>query len=321
MRALVVDGPGKAAVREHPEPRPGPGEELVRVAAASVCATDRKLLARGAPEPLVPGHEFAGHLANGRAVGVHPDIGCGACAACRDGWNNRCPDRVAIGLGRDGGLAELAAVPSSQLVPLDGVPTGVAPFLEPLACCLHAVDRAGARDGDRAVVVGAGPMGLLTMWALQRTGARVAVCQRSPHRRSLVRDLGAHTVVGPEADAEQLARELGGPPRIAVVTPPGTQPLSWALERVAPGGVVHAFAGTPGGAQLDANLVHYRHLTVVGSTGSTLGDYREAVRAATAGLDLSRLPHDRHVLTDLPGLLAAQGERRVVVAPGDPVQG
>ncbi|WP_460768234.1 zinc-dependent alcohol dehydrogenase, partial [Nocardiopsis nanhaiensis] len=184
MRALVVEGPGRASVQERPDPRPGPGEQLVRVAAASVCATDRKLLARGAPEPLVPGHEFAGHLADGRAVGVHPDIGCGACAECRDGWNNRCPDRVPIGLGRDGGLAELAAVPSTQLVPLDGVPVDIAPFLEPLACSLHAVHRMGVRGGDRAVVVGAGPMGLLTTWALQRAGARVAVCQRSPRRRA-----------------------------------------------------------------------------------------------------------------------------------------
>jgi L-iditol 2-dehydrogenase len=309
MRAVRVGTAAGAELIETDRPSPAEGEALVRVQAAAICATDRKLAAHGAPAPVILGHELAGRLEDGRLVGVHPDVGCGTCRFCRAGFENRCPDRVSIGIDRDGGLAEWVAVPERQALPLDGVSLEVSPVLEPLACCLHAVRVLDVRPDDPALVVGAGPMGILSMWALQEAGARVAVSQRSQERRELAAELGADSVLGPEQSAEVA---LGERPRVAIVTAPGPEPLAWALEAVAMGGAVHAFAGTPSGAAVDANVIHYRHLRLMGSTGSALSDYRRAVELVAGGrIQLDRLPRTTVPLAEVPKILL--GER---TAPG-----
>jgi L-iditol 2-dehydrogenase len=309
MRAVRVGTPAGAELVETDRPSPAAGETLVRVEAAAICATDRKLAAGGAPAPVIPGHELAGRLADGRIVGVHPDVGCGTCRSCRAGFENRCPNRVSIGIDRDGGLAEWVAVPERQALPLDGVPLEVSPVLEPLACSLHAVRLLDIQRDEPALVVGAGPMGILSMWALQQAGARVAVSQRSQERRELAAELGADAILG-QNDSVRAA--LGEPPRVAIVTAPGSEPLAWALGEVAIGGAVHAFAGTPSGAPVDANLVHYRHLRLVGSTGSAVSDYRRAVELVSAGrIRLDRLPRTTVGLAEVPKILL--GER---TAPG-----
>ena len=302
MRALQVQAPGAVEVACLPEPRPGPGEVLVRVAAAGVCPTDRKLAARGAGAPRVPGHEVAGHLPDGTPVGVHPDVGCGRCGACRAGFENRCPARVSVGLERDGGFAELVAVPERHVVPLGGVPVEQGALLEPLACCLHAVALLGVEEGEDALVVGGGPMGLLCVWALKAAGARrVVVAERRPQRRVVAARHGADAVVEPGAD---VAEVLGRAPEVAIASAPGSRALAHALASVAVGGRVHAFAGTPDGAPVDANLVHYRHLTLTGSTGSRLVDYWRAVALASEGrVDLAAMPRTVVPLEDAPKLL------------------
>jgi L-iditol 2-dehydrogenase len=301
MRAVRISAPRVAEVVDVPAPEPRDADVLVRVEAASLCATDRKLAARGTPQPRIPGHEVAGRLEDGTPVGLHPDIGCGWCPACRTGFENRCPRRVSIGLDRDGGLAEWVAVPARHAVPLDGVGVDVSPVLEPLACCLHAVSLLGVRPGDPAVVVGAGAMGILCMWALEQAGAEVAVCQRSPARRQLAAKLGAQAVLGPE---EHASDALGAAPRAAVVAAPGGEALEWALREVEIGGIVHVFAGSPGEATVDGNLVHYRHLTLVGSTGSTLADYRRARELVADGaVRPERLPGRTIALDEVPSAL------------------
>jgi L-iditol 2-dehydrogenase len=309
MRAVRVGTGGGVELVEVERPTPATGETLVRVLTAAICATDRKLVMLGGSAPVTLGHELAGRLDDGRAVGVHPDIGCGNCRFCRAGFENRCPDRVSIGIDRDGGLADWVAVPERQALPLDGVPLELSPVLEPLACCLHAVRTLDVRPGDAALVVGAGPMGILAMWALQQAGARVAVSQRSAERRELAAELGADVVLGPDGSA---SAGLGEAPRVAIVTAPGVEPLAWALDEVAVGGAVHAFAGTPGGAPIDANVIHYRHLRLVGSTGSALADYRRALELTASGrIRLENLPTSTVALDEVPGILL--GER---TAPG-----
>jgi threonine dehydrogenase-like Zn-dependent dehydrogenase len=317
MRALRIGGPLEVTLLTAPLPQPPPGELLVRVAFAGICATDRKLASRGSPAPRIPGHEISGWLADGTPVGVHSDLGDGTCRHCRMGYENRCPRRVSIGLDREGGMAEWLAAPQDHVLAVDDLPLDVAAVLEPLACCLHATALLGVEAGMPALVVGAGPMGVLAMWALQAQGARVAVCETSPGRRHLAAELGAAVSLGVEED---LGAVLGAAPLAAVVTAPGSAPLTWALERMEPGGRVHAFAGTPGGNAIDANVVHYRHLALVGSTGSSMRDYREAYELVRAGrLPLERLPRDIISLEEAVETLRAPDaapDRRPVIDMG-----
>jgi L-iditol 2-dehydrogenase len=232
---------------------------------------------------------------------VQPNVGCGRCASCALGLENRCPDHVDIGIQRDGGLAEWIVVPERHAVPLDGFPFDLAPSIEPLACCLHAVTMLDVAGDEVAVVVGAGTLGIIGMWALQAAGARVAVVQRSEARRRLAAELGTDAALGPGDD---VAAALGSPPVAALVTAPGVEALSWAVEHVEVGGRVHAFAGSPGGAPIDANLVHYRHLRLVGSTGSTVDDYGRARDLARSGsVPLERLPSRTVSLDEVPEIL------------------
>jgi L-iditol 2-dehydrogenase len=301
MKAVRIDGPRRVGTVELATPEPGPGEVSIRVDAAAICATDRRLATMGTPEPRIPGHEVAGVLEDGTAVGVQPNLGCGRCASCAQGLENLCPDHVDVGIQRDGGLAERIVVPKRHAVPLDGFPFDLAPSIEPLACCLHAVAMLGVTSDEVAVVVGAGTLGIIGMWALQAMGARVAVVQRSEARRRLAAELGADAALGPEDD---VAAELGSPPVAALVTAPGAEALSWAIEQVDVGGRVHAFAGSPGGAPIDANPVHYRHLRLMGSTGSTVDDYRRARDLARFGtVPLERLPSRTVSLDEVPEIL------------------
>jgi L-iditol 2-dehydrogenase len=320
MRAVRVSGPGEVAVVDLPDPVARDGEVVVRVEAAGLCSTDRKFVAQDHEEPRVLGHEVAGRLPDGTLVGVHPEIVCGVCDACRAGWENRCPDRVSLGLGRDGGLAESVAVPEAQVLPLGDLDPVVGAMLEPLACAVHAIDIASVEDGSSAAVVGAGAMGVLSAWVLQARGCRVVAVQRSPERRRLALELGLDAAIGSDDD---VAAALDGPPRTVVVAAPGAGPLAWALERVAVGGVVHAFAGTPDGAQVDANLVHYRHLRLVGSTGSRRSDHRTARDLVASGeVKLDRLPRRVVGLDEAPAAVLHRPPPTVlktVVAVGDGV--
>jgi threonine dehydrogenase-like Zn-dependent dehydrogenase len=317
MRAVRIEGPRRVATLDVPDPEATAGEVSVRVRAAALCATDRRLAIQGTPTPRIPGHEVAGLIEDGTAVGVQPNVGCGRCRSCALGLENRCPDHLDIGIQRDGGLAEWIVVPERHAVPLDGFPFDLAPSIEPLACCLHAVAMLDVARDEVAVVVGAGPLGIIGMWALQAAGARVGVVQRSEARRRLAAELGADAALGPEDD---IADALGSRPAVALVTAPGVGALSWALEHVDVGGRVHAFAGSPGGAHVDANTVHYRHLRLMGSTGSTVEDYRRARDLASSGsVPLERLPSRTVSLDEVPEILldARPDPRtlRIVVRP------
>ena len=272
-----------------------------------MCATDRRLAIKGFDIPRTPGHEIVGYLPDGTPVGVHPDIGCGRCQHCRAGFENRCPDRTSIGVDRDGGMAEWVAVPDEHLFPLEGVDVDVAALLEPFACCLHAMDILGVQPGEAALVVGAGPMGILGMWALQTAGARVVVAEPTGERRRLAEDLGAAGVAG---TVEEATSRLGDRPTLALVTAPRASALAAALHTVEKGGRIHAFAGMPSGGNVDANPIHYRHLTVVGSTGSRLLDYQRAVALVEEdSVDLGRLPLKVVDLEAVPGILTASRRR------------
>lgn len=305
MRGVRIDQNGEVELVDVPEPTPADDEVLVRVERAAMCATDHKMARRGNDPAIIPGHEAVGRLDDGTLVGVHPDVGCGRCRHCRAGVETRCPDKRAIGVDRDGGFAEYVAVRRSHAIPLDGVDVERAPALEPLACCLHAIARVDVTAGDPALVVGGGVMGILNAWALQAAGCTVVLSEPVEERRSLARDLGVDLVITPEEDP---ADALGRPPRAAIVTAPSAAALRGALEQVDRGGSVHAFAGLPDEPTVDPNVVHYRHIRLVGTTGSDIDDYIRARNLVLSGrIDLHALPADDVELDDVPDRLG--GER------------
>ena len=214
MRALVKfdRGEGLTRIQEVPVPEPGPGDVLIRVVAAAVCASDVHLYHdRFAYEPpLVLGHEFSGvveRLGSGvtqvqiadAVVSENNPGACGTCRICRTGYPNLCPAKKAIGFKSNGCFAEYVTLPAHLLHKLpDGVSFQAAALSEPLAVAVHAVeDRCGIDKGDSIVVLGPGAIGLLAAQVARAEGSGSVIVAGTDRdvegRLSCARDLGFET--------------------------------------------------------------------------------------------------------------------------------
>lgn len=179
MRACVLHGVGDLRLEQVPDPFPGPGEVLLRVRACGVCGSDiPRIFEKGSYRfPLIPGHEFAGVAEAlgsgvdaawaGAHVAVFPLIPCRRCAACETGAYAQCADYDYLGSRRDGAFAEYVTVPAWNLIRIpDDLGFEETAMAEPGAVALHALRRAGIDPGDRVLIFGAGPIGLLLgKWA------------------------------------------------------------------------------------------------------------------------------------------------------------
>ena len=304
MRAVVCHGPLDYRVEEVPVPRPGPGELLLRVDAAGICASDIKCFVgsemfwkpNGAVRPpVVPGHEFAGvvvatgegaqelHGANiGDRVVAEQILPCRQCRYCRRGQYWMCEPHVVFGFmgwQANGGMAEYMLLPAFSLVHI--VPPSItsreAAYIEPLSCALHAVDRGDISPGDCVVVVvaGAGNIGLCMVQAarLYNPGQVVAVDTRQ-YRLDLALALGADIALNPEeedvvARVRSLTEGYGCDVCIeATGAPRGPQQ---GLDMVRRLGTLVAFSVMGEPVSIDWNLIgDQRELNV---HGSHLGPY------------------------------------------------
>jgi 2-desacetyl-2-hydroxyethyl bacteriochlorophyllide A dehydrogenase len=335
MDALVYRGPQALALEQRQTPEPAPGEVLVRVQACGICGTDLRIAAgthRAYPDGTVrvPGHEIAGvveavgdgaPLACGDRVFVAPNVGCGTCDQCLAGRVNLCRTPQALGITRDGGLAthllaaaDVVAQGNLLPVPADADAAAVA-VVEPLACVLRGQRPCRISAGDRVLIVGAGPIGLLHLLAARaREPGEIVVSEPSAARRRRAAEQGADRVVEPG--------ELSGAFDVVIVAAPAAAAQAAALELAAPGGRVNFFAGLPrdgSRVELDTNLVHYKELVVTGTTACTTEDCREALELVLSGaVDAGRLVTARRPLADVADAFAAarSGEQlKVVVEP------
>lgn len=282
MRALLFEGPWQMPPGDRPVPEPGPTDVLVRVAAAGVCGSDVHGFtgSTGRRRPgIVMGHEFCGtvvargpdvtlHEVGARVV-VQPIVSCGRCALCRAGRPNVCTNRLGIGWSVDGGYAEFARAPQENAVPLpEAVPWRVGAMVEPLAVALHAVNVTPFALGDTAVVVGAGPIGLLTLLALKLRGAGpVVVSDLSERRLDLARRLGADVTVGTGQDLAEVARGLtgGAGAAVALEAVGVSASVRAALGSVRPGGHVTWIGNSAPTVEVPMQDVVTRELTVRGA--------------------------------------------------------
>ena len=283
MRAARFYAPGDVRVEEVPRPEPRGGDVLVQVQVALTDGTDLKAFRRGHPillgEPPAPfGHEFCGVTEDGRRV----------VAANSDG------DRANLRL-LNGAYAEWLLVPEPiarvNLLPVpDGLASEVAAMIEPLACCLHGVERAGVHEGDTVAVVGTGAIGLMLCACIADAGAKPVAIGR---RAELAREFGAQPGDGRGADV--------------VIEAAGTE-QAWrdALALARPGGTVVFFAGLERGAAVavDAFRLHYEELTLRGAFHHTPATVRSAlVFLASGAFPRKRLVTHSVTLDELPGLL------------------
>jgi L-iditol 2-dehydrogenase len=284
VKALVFYGPGDLRLEEVPKPEPEPGDVLAQVEVALTDGTDAKAFCRGHPVLLAElpspfGHEFCGiDVETGQRVVAANSAPCGRCAPCRRREEELCED---LGPLLNGAYAEYLLVPeriaSRNLLPVpDGLDSRVAAMVEPLACCLHGIDRAGIQEGQTVAVLGLGPIGLMLCAAAKDAGANVIAVGGRPERRALAADFGARPGDGKGADV--------------VIEAVGSEE-AWhdALELVRPGGTVLFFGGRE--VAVDTFRLHYEELTLRGAFHHTPAK----VRAALAFLASGAAPWERLV--------------------------
>jgi len=220
-RCAVWDQDASLSIESRETTLPGPDEVQVQVHSVGICGSDLHFF-RGdfrAAEGLVPGHEISGtisavggkvrHVKEGDAVGIEPLLRCGTCASCLVGSYNVCADKGFIGIARDGGMAEYACVPGICAFKTPGDLAGeLVTLAEPLACSVHAFNKASLRTGQTVFILGAGSIGLTGVVAAKAMGANVVLQARHPHQQELGRLLGADEVLGEDDASKQRVREL-----------------------------------------------------------------------------------------------------------------
>ncbi|MGD2126335.1 MAG: alcohol dehydrogenase catalytic domain-containing protein [Desulfobacteraceae bacterium] len=254
MKAAVFQGASRVEVLHVPEPEIGSDELLIKVHYCGICGSDLEAYHTGMYEPgTIIGHEFSGEVVQiggklsgwreGDRVTANDAILCGRCLPCTQGRPTLCDDLLMPGITVNGGMAEYAALPARALNPLpEGVSTREGALAEPLAVSLHGVKRSALRPGDHVLVMGAGPIGLLTMQCALLNGARdVFVSEIDPTRAALAVQLGAAAVFDPEKQnlAVELASRTGGVgPAVVYVSTGARSALEDAVTLVAKGGQI-----------------------------------------------------------------------------------
>src|SRR5438128_9060283 len=192
-----------------PSPDLDDGQVRVQVRAAGICGSDLHILGWG-PMPVTLGHEIAGRLDDGTPVAIWPLVPCGRCDRCAAGEVTQCRRAVShsYGIGRDGGMADEIVVEESCVVPLpDGLDVANASLIEPIACSLHALRRAGLDGDERVAVVGAGMIGLAAALVARAAGCPVDVVARHDAQREATARIGAGT--DPEGEYDVVVDAAG----------------------------------------------------------------------------------------------------------------
>jgi L-iditol 2-dehydrogenase len=304
MKVLLLSRYKHLEIAELPEPTPGAGEVLVRVAACGICGSDVHgydgSSGRRIP-PIVMGHEAAGRIAavgsdvNGFAEGdrvtFDSTIYCGACGPCRRGEVNLCDYRQVLGVScsdyrRAGAFAEYIAVPSRIVYRLpDNLSFAEAAMLEAVAVAIHSVSLAQVSPGSSALVIGAGMIGLLVLQALRVAGcSRVFVADIDSSRLKLAQEVGATAAFSADFGLmEQVRRITGGAGvDVAVEAVGRSETVSAAIESVRKGGTVVLVGNISPEVTLPLQKVVTRQIRLQGSCASA-GEYPQAMELLATG--------------------------------------
>lgn len=305
--AVRFHGPGDLRVDQVPTPEVKPGTALLRVEAVGICATDQKIAARGhfkipaGSGPRTLGHEVTGaivevgagvrDLAAGSRVVVAPNLGCGTCPECVQGDMHLCENYDALGITLDGGMAEYMLIPALMIARGNVLPVPAhldpahAALVEPLACCYNALEACRLKPGHALLIIGAGPMGLMHAALGLACGATpVIVSDLLEARLERALSIGADAAI--KADVEDVGERVlestgGRGADVVIVAAASARAQSEAAAMAARRGSVNFFASLPGAddqVTVPANLVHYRQISITGTTGANVTHFREVLK-------------------------------------------
>jgi threonine 3-dehydrogenase len=326
----AMPGPGGIVLERVGIPKPGPGEVLLEVKAASLCGTDIHIYdwdswaAQRVKIPLIQGHEFSGTVVElgpgvdgveeGISASAEGHIVCGRCPLCRTGRAHVCPRTKILGIDRDGALAEFVTVPASNLmVTPSGISPEVACLQDALGNAVHCTSMVDPRGLDIAIL-GLGPIGLMTTAVARFLGASaIHAVEGAEGRAALGKTMGATQVLppGPSTTQEIVATTEGLGPEVVYEMSGNPRALASALEMVRPGGSVVVLGIYPEPMALD--ITHHlvlKGVNLYGVTGRRMfGTWYRTRELLSAGLDISPVITHRFTLSDIQAAFGVMKSR------------
>ena len=316
MKAFVIQKPLNAGVYEVDKPVPKADEALVKVKAAGFCGTDIHTFKGEHPTkyPVIPGHEFAGiveacgeqvtRFHPGDRVVADPNIFCENCPACKSNHQIHCENIQVIGNTRNGAFAEYVTVPERCLFDAGEMDMVIGAMAEPLSCCINSHNKYDIPIGARALILGAGTIGLMQLMLCKRRGvANVTVIDVKSEQLDMARKLGADRAIFSDAGVELALRKLHPEGFDLVIDATGVpKVVEMGLRLVACAGTFVAFGACPPDSQITVNPfdVYYKDLRIIGSYAlqKNMGQAIRMLRES--GMDLSPLVGQRIPLREMP---------------------
>lgn len=226
MKQVVIEKPGIVSIIKNVEmPVAASGEALLKVLYCGICGADVASYTGNQPftsYPRIPGHEFSAEIVTipendrglkpGDVVTCNPYFNCGHCYSCQRGYVNCCTDNQTMGVQRDGSFREYITMPVERIYAGKGLSARQLALVEPFCIGMHGVSRCEIKPGDKALVVGAGPIGLFAMLAAKARGAEVHLSDVLDGRLKKALDMGANGVVNSANEdlSAYTARVTGG---------------------------------------------------------------------------------------------------------------
>jgi len=320
MRAVVCVEPGRLEAVERQAPAALPqGWVRLAVSHVGICGTDYHIFEGKHPfleYPRIMGHEVSAmvldpgtsSLAAGTPVVVNPYISCGACIACRKGKPNCCTAIRVLGVHTDGAFCEEILLPAENLYPADGLSLEAAATVEFLAIGAHAVRRSLAPAGSRALVIGAGPIGLGTALFSRIAGHDVTLMDTSDERLAMAAErfgFESGILAGPSS-AEEVARVTNGDGFDVVFDATGYgRSMEAAFAHVAHGGALVLVSVVKDEIRFSDPEFHKREMMLIGSRNATRVDFEHVMASIRAGhVPVEALVTHRTTLDHVPVDLA-----------------
>jgi len=338
MLAARYLGPNRVEPVDTPIPVLSSGEALIRVEACGFCGSDLGIVAGVHPRarsPLTLGHEFCGTVVDqagpgngfgpGDRVAAWPLVSCGQCWVCRHGSPHVCRSLRLYGIDFDGGMAEYVRLPIASILP---VPPGTSPVLgaviEPLAVAVHGVGLAPRPPAGTVVVMGAGPIGLLTALVAQARGfGPVIISDILPSRRKIAADLGLCTVSAGEELLTSVEAATGGEGVGLLFECTGATTAAREMTAlVRPRATIINLGVFKKPAELDLQAVNFKEISIHGSRVYSRADFEEAIRLSSA-LPVNRIVTHCFPLENVQHAFqcfqSGQNACKVLILPNGPV--
>lgn len=335
MQAVQLFGKNVIKNVEIPQPQIKDNEILVQVKAAAICGSDVRMIQNGYPgvnetHPLTLGHEVSGIIVKigaavlgyevGQRVAIAPNMGCGICDQCVSGNTHLCPNYQAFGINLPGGFAQYLKIPAKavrqgNLAPLPKeLDFATAAIVEPLSCVFNGQKIARVYPGDKVLIIGAGPIGIMhAMLAMAQGAQSVMMNDLNESRLQVAHEILPDLITVSNADLKAAVAENTDQKGVdlCIIAAPAAPAQEASFDYMAINGRLLFFGGLPQNREpvkLNTNLLHYKQLRLYGCTRASLSTYRQTLAfAASSRLPLSKLITARYAIDDFS--LAYQNAR------------